>query len=254
MSLFKRVLSALWFRPGSAHRILSGPMRGMKFHFSENSSFAALYSGNEKDNQKVYASVVRRGDTVVDAGANWGVHSLYLAHLVGSTGRVHAFEPHPQVNQELRSNIQLNALTQVTVHQMALSDHDGIIPFHLAGSSKESHILDTSEHPDAACVEVRACTLDQIASDLGLSSLRLLKVDVEGAEGPLLRGSTRTIERFRPHLVVELHNPEQDLAVGRLLSSWNYQLFRVDGTPVKNTDRAWPDPDGVWGTLHAIPR
>ena len=74
----------------------------MWFKCSDNTGLAALYSGNEKENQRVYAAVVRPGDTVVDAGANWGVHTLYLAKLTGATGRVHAFEPHPQVVEELR--------------------------------------------------------------------------------------------------------------------------------------------------------
>jgi FkbM family methyltransferase len=232
-------------------------MRGMKFHFSDNSGFAALYSGNEKDNQKVYASVVRPGDTVIDAGANWGVHSLYLARLVGSNGRVHAFEPHPEVNRELRSNLDLNNLSQVSTHQLALSDHAGIIPFHLSAFSKASHIMKPSEQSSqptsGRCVEVRSCTLDELASDLSLSSIRLMKVDVEGAESDLLRGAAQTITKFRPHLVIELHSPEQDLEVARLLTSWNYHILRVDGSSIKHLDRSWPDPDGVWGTLHAIP-
>jgi hypothetical protein len=79
-------------------------------------------------------------------------------------------------------------------------------------------------------------------------------VDVEGAEARLLKGAEHTILRFRPHLVVELHNPEQDLEVARLLQKWNYAIKRVDGSPINYLDRPWPEPEGVWGTLHATPQ
>ena len=103
-------------------------------------------------------------------------------------------------------------------------------------------------------VTVPCFTLDEVLERGGVTSLRLIKVDVEGAESLLLMGAEKTIARFRPHLVVELHNPEQDLEVARLLTGWKYKIERVDGSPIKHLDRSWPDPEGVWGTLHAIPQ
>lgn len=252
--LFKQALSALLYRPGTAHRILAGPMRGLWFKCSENTGLAALYSGNEKDNQRVYASVVRPGDTVVDAGANWGVHALYLAMLTGPAGRVLAFEPHPQVVEELRWHVDKNGFKQVEVHACGLLDENGEIPFVLGGSSKTSHVLGTHDHTEGRQVVVPCRTLDEVIDESGITSLRLLKVDVEGAEGRLLKGAERSILRFRPHLVVELHNPEQDMEVAALLRQWNYKMERVDGSAIKHLDRTWPDPDGVWGTLHGIPQ
>lgn len=93
-------------------------MKGLWFRFSENSGFAALYSGNEHANQRIYASIVRPGDVVVDGGANWGVHALYLAKLTGSTGRILAFEPHPEVVEELRWNVKKKRLP--TGHDLSM--------------------------------------------------------------------------------------------------------------------------------------
>jgi len=253
-ALFKKLLTCLWYRPESAHRILTGPMKGMWFKCSENTGLAALYSGNEQDNQRVYAEVVRPGDTVIDAGANWGVHTLYLARLVASSGRVHAFEPHPLVAEELRWHVEKNNLKQVTIHRCGLSDESGDIPFILGKSSKTSHFLGTHDQAEGERVIVPCRTLDEMTSEMNLSAVRLIKVDVEGAEARLLKGAEHTILRFRPHLVVELHNPEQDLEVARLLQKWNYAIKRVDGSPIKYLDRPWPEPEGVWGTLHATPQ
>jgi hypothetical protein len=54
-------------------------------------------------------------------------------------------------------------------------------------------------------------------------------------------------------LIVELHSPEQDLLVAQTLSDWGYVIKRVEGPEILHLDRPWPDPNGVWGTLHAIP-
>jgi FkbM family methyltransferase len=253
MTLLKQVLCALWYRPGTTHRILMGPMRGMRFGFSENTGLSALYSGNEQEHQKVYAEVVRPGDVVLDAGANWGVHTLYLATLTQAAGRVLAFEPHPEVVMELRRNVTCNGLSQVSIHGCCLLDQEGEIPFTLGQSSKTSHIDGTHDHSAGTSVMVPCRTLDSVVEELGLTSLRLIKVDVEGAEARLLQGAAQTILRFRPHLVVELHNPQQDVQVAQLLREWGYTFRRLEGPVIKRFDVPWPDPEGVWGTLHATP-
>ncbi len=253
--LLKRALTLAWYRPGTVHRILLGPMRGMRFKCSENTGLAALYSGNERANQAVYAEVVRPGDTVVDAGANWGVHSLYLGRLTGPKGRVHAFEPHPQVLGELRWHIEHNHLEQVTLHGHGLLDMECTMPFVLGDNSKTSHIASSSEaSPPESRVDVPFKTLDSVVASESIAAIRLIKIDVEGAEGRMLQGAKETIRRFKPHLVVELHSPEQDLEVARVLTEWGYRLKRVEGPELLHLDRPWPEPNGVWGTLHAIPQ
>lgn len=250
-TLFKKILGSLWYRPGSVHRILRGPMKGMRFRMTESSGFSALYSGNEHANQEAYARLVRPGDTVIDGGANWGVHTLYLARLTGITGRVHAFEPHPLVIEELRCNVSLNSLSQVTVHQCGLLDADSELPFVFGAATKSSHIAAANETGQTVVVPCR--TLDSMVVGMGLESLRLIKLDVEGAESRALRGAKDTIARFRPHLIIELHTPEQDLAVAELLTAWNYKLARLEGPPILHLNRSWPDQNGVWGTIHAEP-
>ena len=251
--LVKKALCSIWYRPGTSHRILVGPMRGLWFKSSDNTGLAALYSGNEKDNQRVYADVVRPGDVVVDAGANWGVHTLYLARLAGAAGRVLAFEPHPQVVEELRWHVEKNGFKQVSIYGCGLLDSSDEIPFMLGESSKTSHVMGTHDQTEGAQVIVACRTLDEVITESGINALRLIKVDVEGAEARLLQGAEKTILRFRPHLVVELHNPDQDLEVARMLQAWNYRIERVDGSTIKHLDRPWPDPDGVWGTVHGTP-
>ena len=249
-NLIKRLLTKTVYRPGSIHKIMKGPLKGMEFRMSESTGFAALYSGNERANQDLYADLVREGDTVIDAGANWGVHTLCLARLTGASGKVHAFEPHPEVVEELRWHVERNHLRQVSVHACGLLDRAEVLPFVLGASTKSSHVSATTS---TSSVSVPCRTLDSLGEELDLQSLRLFKLDVEGAESMALQGAANTIARFRPHLVIELHTPEQDIKVARLLTSWNYKLTRLEGPPILHLDRSWPDQNGVWGTIHAAP-
>lgn len=255
LGLAKSILAKLYYKLGSVHHILVGPMAGMKFKFSDNTGFAALYSGNEKANQRVYAELVRPGDVVIDAGANWGVHALYLAKLVGKEGRVHAFEPHPEVVEELRWHVEANELSQVTIHQCGLFSSTGSINFALGHQAKTSHITQTGQdNTGLRLVEVKSDTLDAVVRSQSIPKIRLIKVDVEGAESELLKGAVETIKRDRPYLVVELHTPEQDLAVAAFLTSLNYKISRLEGPEILHLDRSWPDQNGVWGTILATPK
>src|SRR5215831_2182390 len=77
-----------------------------------------------KDEVKILARLIRRGMTVIDAGANQGLYTLYLADLV-RPGRVFAFEPEPMLYRQLVSNIRNNSAENVDSYQIALSDSAG---------------------------------------------------------------------------------------------------------------------------------
>ncbi|MEQ1737904.1 MAG: hypothetical protein ABL886_16040, partial [Rhodoglobus sp.] len=71
------------------------------------------------------SSVVRPGDNVIDVGAAHGMYTLPLAHLVGSTGRVDSFEPHPRQQRTLRLLRRLIGAAQVRVNNFAVGEAPG---------------------------------------------------------------------------------------------------------------------------------
>lgn len=86
-----------------------------------------------------------------------------------------------------------------------------------------------------------------------MQRLDLIKIDVEGTEGKVLRGAEQVTARFRPVFVIDLHSPEQDLFVGRWLTERDYRLERLSGPPIRRTDLGWPHREGVWGSILAQP-
>merc|ERR1711972_428246 len=65
-------------------------------------------------------TLCRRGDTVLDIGANIGGFTVPLAERVGPDGEVHAFEPFRKVFQHLNANVALDGLSNVYTYNIAL--------------------------------------------------------------------------------------------------------------------------------------
>ena len=69
-------------------------------------------------------------DTCVDIGANIGMHSLLMSSLVGSEGKVIAFEPGKESSEELRANIKLNNFRNIKLKKIILGENSGEKFFH----------------------------------------------------------------------------------------------------------------------------
>lgn len=188
----------------------------------------------------------------MDVGTNWGGHALHLSRLVGPSGRVLAIEPSPGVAMEARWHFDANAGNNIQLIEVALADMEGKAFFEETQLSTTGH-LSSSVVAATVGFEVSLTTLDRVVSIHGLKQVNLVKIDVEGAESRVLAGATETIKQHRPNLIVELHTPEQDLAVGAALREFGYTLRRLNGKPIAHPDRGWPDRDGVWGIILATP-
>ncbi len=156
-----------------------------------------------------YESVLNRwrprpGDTVVDAGAFIGRHTLAYARDVGPRGRVIAVEPHPENFRLLQRNVRANGYQNVTCVPCALSN--------FTGQSRLAYDRETSTSALATAgsrtVSVRVRTLDDLLAECQVSRVDLMKIDVEGAEVDVLRGAKKTLAaQPQPRLIIENHDP-----------------------------------------------
>ena len=80
------------------------------------------YTESSWDYSPVIKSLVPADGVVIDAGANIGYLSHLFSQWVGSEGTVHSFEPVPWTNDILRSNVRKLGLSNIEVHQLALSN------------------------------------------------------------------------------------------------------------------------------------
>lgn len=157
-----------------------------------------LISGRfEEDEMARFLQFVQEGDTCVDVGANIGTHTLNLARAVGR-GRVVAFEPVRRNSLLVELNCELNGLRNVTVVPRPLAERSGISlsPQVLEGDSACGFFKEGADGEPSI-------TLDDYCADTGISEIDFLKIDVEGAELSILRGSKRMLTANRhPRCVV----------------------------------------------------
>ena len=157
----------------------------------------------------------RPGMTVFDIGANAGYITMLLANLVGNSGQVHAFEPIPENVQFLMETLNMNKITNVTVHQFAVADCEGEAQMVYDGVFDGYSTLLRGGHGyytgrAANTILVKTITLDQFCRDACISRIDLVKMDIEGAEMLALEGMSQVLSSsYRPILIVEfwgIHN------------------------------------------------
>ncbi|MEU9337123.1 FkbM family methyltransferase [Streptomyces sp. NPDC048290] len=140
----------------------------------------------------------RPGATIVDVGASFGYLASLFAHGVGPDGQVIAFEATGDAFGLLADNMRRNH-PGVHCRHVAISDRDGRETIYLDRTYHACHSVASGLLPSYSgeSEEVDALTLDSALSALeaGQGPIDLLKIDVEGAEGRVLAGATRTLER-----------------------------------------------------------
>jgi FkbM family methyltransferase len=192
----------------------------------------------------LFLQAVRRGDIVLDVGANVGDVTELLSDIVGRSGHVHAFEPVAPTYQRLLDRCSHPLCDRnLTLNNFGFSDQAGSLPIvvpsgdfgqasmvsHEAGSWGKS--TDRNEY---VC---QVTTLDEYAKESLGRRLDFIKVDVEGAELLVLRGGVMTLRAHRPVLYLEI-SPQWTKGFGyappdlvRFLAVLGYsRFFLVQGT------------------------
>lgn len=183
---------------------------------------------------RLVCSVLERGQTFVDAGANLGWFTVLAARLVGDSGRVLSFEPSTRIRGHLTRNVELNGFSNVRIESCALGEASGTAVF--SGGTEGNLGTGTITRPDAAGEAVDVRTLDDYCASQGIERIDFLKIDVEGAEGMVLRGARGLLaERRIARLLVEINDVRlRELGTSarealELLRGSGYQLHRVGG-------------------------
>jgi FkbM family methyltransferase len=186
----------------------------------------------------IYPYLLRHGDTFIDGGAHIGYLTLLTALSVGKTGAVHAFEPVSNTHAALVRNVARNRATNVRLNKTALGPRDGTLDLELPVDPQGDAILAwgaTAIQAGRGSIErVPMTTLDAYAERAKLRSIRVLKLDLEGAELGALAGAVDLLRARRvEHLVVELNTYLLDLVGERyderraLLASFGYRCWQL---------------------------
>ncbi|MEM8600609.1 MAG: FkbM family methyltransferase [Bacteroidota bacterium] len=186
----------------------------------------------------VLRRLLRPGDTVVDIGANVGLVSHYAAGLVGPRGHVHAFEPQPRLVALMGASMRANKLKNLHIHNLALGEEEAhldlFIPTHNFGAA--SLVVEAGAQGER--VRVPVVQASRYFDRLGLTDVRLVKMDVEGYEPTVLRGAASFLDEVGPHFILlELnragYHGDNDEAV-QLLKRHGYVFYNIPRRPLAN--------------------
>ncbi len=187
---------------------------------------------------------IQAGSIVVDVGANIGTHTIAMAQQVGKQGHVHCFEPQPDVFRVLEANVQENNLTQVSTHQAGAGESPGELYCKPINPLQKANIgatrLTQQETINDLCVQI--LPLDQ----LELAECNLIKIDAEGMEDQIIRGTRKTLNRCRPILFIECNDIQSGIQIISELRNHSYSLFLV-GTPAFNPQNHKCNPNNLFG-------
>ncbi|MCH6161577.1 FkbM family methyltransferase [Streptomyces marispadix] len=159
---------------------------------------------------------LKPGDVFVDVGANIGYFSVLGSSLVGPNGTVVAVEASPAFHRRLVQHAYMNGCGNLRAIQAAASDRDETLRF-VQASSRNAGATSTVPYtgPTESEFEVDAHPLTQLLSETELGRARVIKIDVEGAEGAAVRGLKPVLSQLRAdvEVVVEV-TPERMRALG----------------------------------------
>lgn len=151
------------------------------------------------------------GMVFVDAGANIGEITLVAAKRTGKSGKVISFEPVNSIAEALEENVARNSLDQVTVARMGLSDANTTAPIYAScgqsDAQEENLGLGTLYGGNSEAIPlqiIELITLDSYLKQYPVPQVDIIKIDIEGAELPCLKGSENTLKYHKPLLIIEI--------------------------------------------------
>jgi FkbM family methyltransferase len=205
-------------------------------HVSSQIFWFGCYS---RDQLPLLDRLLQPDHIVLDIGANEGEQSVFAAKRV-PRGHVFAFEPSSVVRERLSRNIAANALPNITVLPIALSDKPGRMTlFRSTGRFSDGsyndgmNTLHARQGVTSASEEVTVDTVDGFIERERPPHVDLIKIDVEGAEWSVLAGARATIAQFRPLIILEVENAPAAAAghtaaeILNLVRSFGYTVYNI---------------------------
>ena len=215
-------------------------IEGEKMYLDEVDALCLSINGiHEKIITNLIKKEIHSGDVVLDIGAHIGYYTLQFANLVGSTGKVYAFEPEPKNFELLKKNVQINKHDNVVLIQKIVSDKVGIVEFFISKFDSIGNKLFKSDESGSS-IKVGSTTLDEYFKDLK-KKIDFIKMDIQGGEGKATLGmknllkenkNLKIVQEWWPDGLKQNHtNPEDHL---KFLRHIGYKFYEIDSSIKKD--------------------
>jgi len=167
----------------------------------------AINKIHEAQSTKFLKGLLKKGDVVIDIGANIGYYVLIESKIVGKKGKIFAIEPSKRNFKLLTKNIKLNKAKNVKTFNFAVGDKDGYVEFIETQQSNRSYVnLLSGEDATAKKYRVKMRSLDSFVKENEIEKVSLIRMDIEGFEAYALKGMQNILEKKLPdYFYIEFH-------------------------------------------------
>ena len=162
-----------------------------------------FYNGAfERNELELCRQYIANTSTVLDIGANIGVHSLFFSRIAAK-GLVISLEPSQDTFKLLLENIA--SRDNIVPLNMAASDRGRIAEFYVAEDDAYSSLKDTKRKAIERREKVVCCRIDDLCKNMNLTAVNFVKIDVEGCEQDVLNGMEWILQSYRPVILCEIY-------------------------------------------------
>ncbi len=182
---------------------------GRKMFFGSDSflMFSVRSRKYENFESEIIMNEIKRGDVVVDLGANIGYYTLIFSELVGESGKVFSFEPEQKNFELLKRNIEANGCKNVVLEKKLVSNEDGKRILFLEPNGFVGHTI-CDFYENAPPIEIESVSLDNYFKNQN-GKIDFVKMDIEGAEGEAFLGMRRILRKNRNLKIITEFLPEK---------------------------------------------
>lgn len=219
-----RVLRAAFTRltrSVNTQTIACGPLRGYRMVLGPRDRYAYLVNEHERKIVEVASQLCRPSMHVLDVGGHVGYYTLLFSTLVGPSGRVYTLEPNPANLEKLRAMLIANDITNVEIFPIAAGDRTGKVHFFTEQTGQMGRVAQ-ADMTDEGIISVQSARIDDLIQSRGIERIDLVKMDVEGAERPALKGMCELLSSVRPLVICEWHPLIAGLDYEEAFNSFNY--------------------------------
>jgi FkbM family methyltransferase len=201
------------------------------------------------DEERFYLGLNLTGKIVYDIGSYEGIFSLFAARAVGESGTLVVCEPNPWCFNNTRANLDLNHFgCTILMENAAIADqrkHEKMIQPKLepARSTFNDDIAERIKSSEEyVTFETRVERLDDLIAERNWPAPNFIKIDTEGTELAVLKGTMKTLDAHRPELLIELDGTTPEnwaanyRAIHQLLTGLGYGVWNLYGKKLSDTD------------------
>ena len=196
----------------------------LKFYPSSYSRALWIEPNFRLDQENFYLEYLKKGDVVIDIGANIGTITITSAMQVKNPGTVYSIEAHPKIFEYLKGNVKQNNLTNVHLFNYAVGNKTGNVFFSNLSSDGQNKIIDHDQGTKIPLIKIDDLNIQE-------SHINLLKIDVEGYEKFAFLGSGEFLKKTSCVLfeAVPKHYENYGYSftdIYDILNSYNFKIYR----------------------------